>query len=686
MSKSNVFQRIGSSFRAAVRAFGDYDDQKYLDYIGGGKTKAGTRVSETGSLSISAIFQGLNFLASVVASLPRAIYRRRPDGGREKAIDHPLFDRFATKPNDSNMTAWNWVYSQIMHKYLWGRWYTYIDRQSYRDQQLVPLMPDRTWRDKNNPGVYYTRIRENDPAIPLSADNMIDIPHVTLDGHSGYGFVKFARESLGLTNALDEFAARHIGHGTHTGGIVEVEKKLDPNNRDRIIKDFNSKYAGLGNAFNTVFLDGGATFKADGSDPQKSQVLESRQFQIADAARWLNLPPHILRDLSRSTYNNMEEAGRELVVYTIQPLVTQIEAAFNVLFFDDAQRKTHYVKFDLKGLLRADVEARKDFYHTMLQDGVFNADMVLELEDMNPQPDGLGQKFMVPLNMVDKATLLEQSGEILGRSSSDERAQITADPIPGSATTRIFPAPERRSAGTRRRITNSFKRSLKSTSQGLLFDEIELLRGLASQRLSDQTTDLDEFFRDLKTAYKDMKPQLKQAFGSWLSGFAAAISAAALDEAGSDMDVTTQIDEWLDQYAETMAVRYASSSESQIRAVSIEAVNEQRSPAEAVEARIQEWQEKRVDKQVMRESYRAENAITREAWALVGVSKIRSVAYGDNCPYCSALNGAVIGISEAFIPAGDFQPAGADAPLTLTSPRKHPPYHDGCDCGIQIGL
>ena len=140
------------AFRSDVRSDSGFDD-KWYDVFPGAVTKAGTRINKETALSISGLFAALNFIAGTMAMLPKVIYRRLPGGGREHAFEHPLYDRLHNKPNDFPLTSWQWIYTSIMHKYLWGNWYTYVDYKSYQNQQLIPLLPERMVKyeiDKNH--------------------------------------------------------------------------------------------------------------------------------------------------------------------------------------------------------------------------------------------------------------------------------------------------------------------------------------------------------------------------------------------------------------------------------------------------------------------------------------------------------------------------------------------------------
>lgn len=665
-------KRISAAIRA-FRAHEEYDEKKWQEWMRGPVTKSGARINEVSSLSIPAVFAAINFLASTFATLPKVVLRRLPGGGAVRAYDHPLYDRLHNKPNDSGLTAWQWIYTSAFHKYLWGNWYTWVDRESYLRQQFIPLLPDRTYPDPENNDRFVT-YRKDGQRIPqpiyLLRSEVLHIPHISLDGVSGKGVIHYARESLGVARAQDEFAATFYGHGIHAGGFVQVPVggTMSEETRKGLQEDFNQKYGGLGRSWKAIFLTGGAEFKEAAVDAQKAQALESRQFSVVEVSRWMNLPPHVLRELSRATFSNIEQQGIELVIYSILPATTQIEQAMNVTFFDEEERKTHFVKFELKGLLRGDLKARTEFYTAMLDRGVFSADQVLELEDMNPQPNGLGRLYVLPLNMVNKELVVSPQ-------------PLTINAPRSLVAERDVQLIDCRSSGLRRKLTIAYKKQFDAYGQRIVELETQAVRAAAKEMLAQRGT--MDFLAWLDTFYQEFAGQIDSFVAPLLSSYAEAVLPIAQTEINSEAEIGPQYEQFQREFREYFVGRHVDSSRGQLRSIVLEAQQAGKEPADAIEARLSEWEQKRPGKIAMRESLRAESAFARSIFALSGIAKIRSVYYGKNCPYCRALHGRVIGISEFFLTKGEFQPEGADRPLIVTGNRSHPPYHDGCDCGIE---
>ena len=665
MGNKGLIKRI----TAAIKVFRGNDlgyADKWYEVYPGTKTLSGVRINENSALKISALFAALNFLASTMATLPKIILRRLPGGGREHAFNHPLYDRLHNKPNDFGLSSWQWIYTSILHKYLWGNWYTYLDRRNYQNRQFIPLLPQRMEKYDEIKELYLYRLKNGQP-VYFSKSQMLHIPHISLDGINGKGIVHYARESLGLAKAQEEFAETFFGSGIHAGGFVEIDRKVEEQDRKELQKDFNEMYGGLGRSWKAILLTGGAKWKPEDIDATKAQALESRQFSVVEIARWMNLPPHILRDLIRATFSNIEEQSLELVIYSLLPLATQIEQAMNIALFDDTERRTHYVKFELKGLLRGDLKTRTEFYKAMLDRGVFNADMVLELEDMNPQPNNLGQVYVLPLNMLNKETIV--SGQpLLIESKNASHAEKRAL--------------QARGAALRRRLTIAYKPKFEQYAKQLVKKEVGAVRKAIKEMLAEHG--IADFSLWLNDFYREFPKEIDRVISPTISSYATAILPMAQEEAGNEDDIGLQYSDFQRKYREAFAKRHIVSSHEQLKSVMRKAQDEGTSELEALEQRLDEWEEKRPGKIVMREAVQTENAFTRSVFALCGVMKIMSVSYDKSCPYCEALDGKVIGIDDNFLTSGEFQPDGADRPLTVPYNHKHPPYHPGCDCGIVI--
>ncbi|HET6456946.1 MAG TPA: phage portal protein, partial [Armatimonadota bacterium] len=357
--------------------------------------------------------------------------------------------------------------------------------------------------------------------------------------------------------------------------------------------------------------------------------------------------------------------------FTLTPIITQIEQAMNVTFLDERERAAgYYVKFDLKGLLRGNLQARTAFYTAMLDRGVYNADDVLDLEDQNPQPDKLGQAYMLPLNMVNKRMVV---GNSMPLTINPSRMRNVTPPRLIITDEQRYIA--QRSSAQRRRVTIAYTPLWESYAKGLLEEEADAVRTGIKNWLANGLK--AEFKTWLGTFYDRFRERIDTLSAPLLSSYADEVLPIAEQEAGSDADLKTQMDKFLSAkggYRETFVLRHVRHSQGSLSG----AVTDAEDPEAAAEAVLEDWQDIRPERLRIHESIRAESAFARNVFVLAGVTKLMSVSYGKSCPYCLALDGKVIEIQGAFLDPGDFQPDGADRPLTITSIRRHPPYHDGC--------
>jgi HK97 family phage portal protein len=244
-----------------------------------------------------------------------------------------------------------------------------------------------------------------------------------------------ARKSIGLGMAMETFGSRYFGEGTHPGLVVTHPgwNSLSVESRKNMRDALNETYQGLGKTHRLMFLDEAMKVEKIGIPPEDSQFLESRQFQIPEIARWFNLPPHKLKDLTKSSFNNIEQEQISFVTDSILPWLIRLEQNYSMQLLTDAQRKRGnlYFKHIVEGLLRADAKSRAEFYKTMIQATIMTPNEAREKEDMNPSDDPLADELwamtnMMPLSKMDGYMASKIPGQSLpepGDGSQDEPTQ-----------------------------------------------------------------------------------------------------------------------------------------------------------------------------------------------------------------------------------------------------------------------
>lgn len=373
-------------------------DSSVVSLFGSNESTSGATVDMESTLSLSAVFAGVNLYSLVLASLPLVVHRRGQDGTKQLATNHPVYRLLHTAPNPE-MTAFTFRRVLEWHRLLGGAACAEIEWGE--DGEPVAIWPIESWRvrpDRDEDGNLFYRIDGNYIAAP---DDIIYIPLISFDGVCGRSFIDFAIESLGLALTAQEFAGEFFGNGARPSGLLEHPGNTTKEARAEMRKAWTERHA-KGGVLGMIW--GGWKYDATAGgegDMEKAQLLESRRFVTEEVARWLNIPPHLLRDLSRATFSNIEAQQRDALTYSFGPVLIGYEQEYDRRLLPAAVpgvEQGYYTKHKLEGFLRADSAARASFYNTLAGIGVLSINDILDLEDRN-SIGPMGDKRFVPLNM-----------------------------------------------------------------------------------------------------------------------------------------------------------------------------------------------------------------------------------------------------------------------------------------------
>jgi len=287
------------------------------------------------------------------------------------------------------------------HLLLWGNAYAQIIRDGRgKVIALYPLMPDKMTLDRTEKGEIYYLYNKDGMIYPLRNDEVLHIPGLGFDGLVGYSPIAMAKNAIGMAIATEEYGAKFFANGANPGGVLEHPGVVkDP---ARIRESWNAVYQGSGNAHRVAVLEEGMKFQSIGIPPEQAQFLETRKFQLNEIARIFRIPPHMVGDLEKSSFSNIEQQSLEFVMYTLDPWVIRWEQAIQRALFSTTEKEEYFAKFNVNGLLRGDYQSRMQGYAVGRQNGWLSADDIRELEDMNKLPEGSGgEKYLVNGNMVD---------------------------------------------------------------------------------------------------------------------------------------------------------------------------------------------------------------------------------------------------------------------------------------------
>ena len=641
----------------AIKSWGSRLIPQKRDLVGGFPflnlvSKDGLPVmTETAALNLSAVWNAVDLLSSHIAMLPLILYKRTANGGKERATDHPLYRVLELEPNDL-MTSFQMRQASAIHQELWGDTYIWVCRPGNGVIELWPLNPGVTHRERKNGKVIYRTI-VNDQGFEIPKEQMIHIPIMTLNGIDGINPIAKRRRSFALMQAAEEQAESYYKNSSRPAGVLQLKKALTDEAFKRLRESWSEMYGGgAGNHHKTAILEEEGEFKPIQFNAEEIQMLGSREFSVTEVSRWFNIPPHKIKDLTRSTFSNIEHQNIDYVQDSLLPRLIRIEQALTKTLLTRGEQKEYFIEFLVDGLLRGDSKTRYEVYQIARQNGALSANEWRQKENMNPIDDPSGDTYMVPLNMVDMKDL------------SAVNEPDPADPDESSRGIRPF---QKRSADKRRTITNRFKARYKSLAKSILKEEIPEIRKII-EAAGDDRADLND---SLEAFYQRFMGTVARKAAGVIQVNAEQIRYLAEDEIGKAMS-DTEFEAFSRQLIDNFALRYSIKSKQDLK---------KRETVAELEDQVDHWNESRPD-QVESERIKVESAVSRAVWSAVGVTLIQSVARGKSCPFCNALNGQIIGIEDSFLEPGQFQPEGAEAPLKVSSKKSHPPYHDGCECGI----
>ena len=645
------------------RTFWSWSD---LALSSGVSSLAGVKISNSTALTCAAYYSGVTLIAQTLGQLPLLLYRRL-ERGKERAYDHPLYSLLHDEPNPY-MSAYTLKETLQGHLLTWGNGFAEIDWDAQGNPiALWPLRPDMMRVRWENGKVIYAYTVSGYGTVDLPASRVFHIPGFGFDGLIGYDPITLAREAIGLAKGTEEFGARFFNSGTTLSGVLKHPGELSPTARENMRKSWEEAYSGLSSQHRVAILEEGVSFEKIGIPPENAQFLETRKFQVAEIARFLHVPPHMIGDLERATYSNIEHQGIEFIVYTMAPWFVRWEQTINRKLLSRADRQDHFSEFLATGLLRGDTDARYKAYSIGKQWGWLSSNDIREKENENPIPGG--DDYWMPLNM------LPIGSEVLSPTKSAiHQLQRKADDARG------------RAGLTRFRIAQSYRDAFSRAGQEIVDREVEQVskglnqlskqKSLSQKSILDWNQWLDSFYEVFKRSVKDeIKPVANEL----------AVAIQTVAESEVNQAETEGMENFVDQYSETFSQRYIDSSSGQLKAITKEAENNDVNPSPAIETRLSEWKEKRPSKVGMNETVQLSNAVAKFVCGGAGITHLIWSAQGsESCPFCRQMDGRVVGIREDFIPANS-ELVSPDGTMKIYGPKSHPPIHEGCSCQIIPG-
>jgi len=382
-----ILDRIKKAFASSEKRGGFVDAMS-------NQGSSGILVSDESALTYTAVWAAIRILSESVAQLPLSIYESDKLGNKTQAKNHQIFDLIHRKPNE-NMTTYIFIQKCMLDLLTRGNSYVYIKRNgAARPVELLPLDAIDVKLVESEGLIYY----ELNQGGIVDASDILHFKVMSRDGLIGTSPIDVGANAIGLGMALEKYATTFFSNGAKVSGVLSTDRHLSDEAITRLRISFKENYSNIQDSNKTMVLEEGLKFNQISLSNEASQFLNSREFSITEIARLFNLPPHLLRDLSKSSFNNISEQSREFVQYSLMPYLIMMESEMNCKLFRANEVNNVSTKFVVNALLRGTPKDRSEYYRTMLNIGAMSIDEIRGLEEL-PTIEGGSNHFM-QLNMA----------------------------------------------------------------------------------------------------------------------------------------------------------------------------------------------------------------------------------------------------------------------------------------------
>lgn len=637
-------------------------------FKGGAQTPAGVMVTEETALHYSPFFAGVRILSEDLAGLPFPLYRHLEPKGKERATDHPLYRLLHDAPNPI-MSSQAFREALTGHAIMWGNGYAEIERRRGEIQALWPLRPDRMEvkynREQRRLSYHYDEHTTGTKRIYLP-DEILHIPGFGFDGVRGYSVLELARNSIGAGVAVENFGATFFGNAARSAGVLTHPGRLSETARNNLRDSWEAQHRGLENAHRVAILEEGLEWHQIGIPPEEAQFLETRRYDVLEQARWLRLPPHMLAELGRATWNNIESERIDYVTKSLRNWMQRWESAVWMRLLDRDEQPLYFAEHLVEGLLRGDTKSRFEAYRIGREIGLYSADDLAEMENRNPLPDGKGEGYYVPLNWV-------------------EATAPSNTPPAGTQAANSTEARAARAATSRRRIADAFMGLASDAEERIAKIERNQVGRLVRKYFTPDDEEprsrnsVSSFVADVTQLYDgEIFDQSVDRWRPVIAALAAQIFAEAADEVAYEGDIN--LDNWVATFVATHASYRSRVAANRLTDLALDSAGPT-DAAQRLTAQLDDWVANRAERIARKETIQMANAGAREVWRTAGVREMRWVISG-GCPYCKTLDGKTVGIEQTFLTGGqDLEATNGDL-MPIESNTYHPPAHNGCVCMI----
>ena len=393
------------------------DPSWWKNVFTGANTFTGQTVSPDSAQQQPAVFACVRVISEDVASLPIKIYSRISDMVREPIEGHPVATLFHTRPN-SEMTPFTLMETMTAHVLLYGNAYAEIERNGAGDPIGVwILLPENITVEKYEGSIRY-RYRSGTSTAVLPSEDVLHIKGLGHDGIMGYSPISYAKQTIGISQAMEEAGGTFFANSSRPSGVLEHPAKLSEDASKRLRQGWDGMYSGSDNVGKTAILEEGMKWTSLSIPHSDAQWIEARQYALQDIARIYRVPPHMVGDLSRATYSNIESQQIAYMQQTLMPWLRRWEQEINKKLIGGDERSV-YGEFLVEEMMRGNTIDRFAAYRTARESGWLSVNEIRKRENMNPIDNG--DNFIQPLNFAEVSVAEEMQGE---RQNSPPRKEM----------------------------------------------------------------------------------------------------------------------------------------------------------------------------------------------------------------------------------------------------------------------
>jgi len=650
--------------------------QDLADLIGSyPESNSGIAVTPLKAMQANAVFSCVRVLSESIGQIPLKVYKTG-ENSKDVAKDFNLYNLLRWQPNEFQ-TAFDLKSFIVLCLCLRGNFYGYINwvgkKEDRKISEILPLHPDNVEVEQSKDwGIIYRVKTGTNKTEVIKNENIWHIKGLSLDGFTGISPIEYQKESIGLSLATEKHGSNLFKRGARPSGTLEAPAELSEGARERIINGWNKAHGGDKQG-GTAVLEEGLKYNTISMSNEDAQFLETRKYQRSEIAGMFRVPLHMIGDLEKSSFSNIEHQGLEFVKYSLGGWIVNIELSVRKDLLTSDQKKTYFAEFLVDALERGDIDSRYKAYSAGIEKGILSPNECRQRENLNPREGG--DEYLRPMNMEvsdgeddkDPGTGSRPGDSVFGKNL-DFTAQTKADSI-----------------NSRNQLRAGYKKSFAQVMQKIITKDAWQIRANINKDIKTRS----DFSSWLKTYYENAQADIQKEIFKILKNYALLVKTLALN----DVDFGDEIegfDDFINLRAESVAFNYGKSNINQLLALMQE--NESDDLKAVLLARVDEWEkgsdtrEKKADSWAADEVVKTDNAVARFCWAAAGVVALIWRTQGrDVCPFCKQMNGKTVGVKEPFIASGSELVADDGSGMKIRGVKNHPPIHKGCNCIIIPG-